>query len=175
MPGHKKPSVVTNDPFESVFLSYSKGLLVYAQNFLSSREESEDIVSDVFINLLDKIDTIAKDAVKPYLFSSTRNRCLNYLAHMKIRSEYQEKMLKEETVPYDSPDLFVEAELRNYLNAAIDKLPPQKRKIFIMNKIEKKSYAEIAEELNLSIKTVDKHLELSYKMLRSYLPRDWRL
>lgn len=163
---------IYQDVFESAFSSYSKGLLVYAREFLSSKEEAEDIVGDVFVALWEKIDTVAAEAIKQYLFSSTRNRCLNYLSHLKVRSSYQEKILKDGNIICPSPNMFIENELRDFLNAAIDKLPPQKKKIFIMNKVENRSYAEIAKELNISVKTVDKHLELAFKMLRRYLPKD---
>lgn len=172
MSAPEKSADYGRDLFEETFSFYAKGLLIYAREFVSSQEEAEDIVSDIFVNLWEKIDTISVDTIKYYLFNSTRNRCLNYLSYLKVRSDYQGRVLRENNMDYLSSDLFIETELRQYLNAAIERLSARQREIFIMNKIYRRSYSEIAVELDISPKTVDNHLQSAYKMLRKCLPKD---
>ena len=100
------------------------------------------------------------------LFTSIRHRCLNYLDHLKIRNEYQEKILqKRDITGMLTWEYYVEAELRQ---------PPQARKIFLMNRFDRKTAVTIAAELGLSPRTVEKHLEIALKNLKKelkdYLP-----
>ena len=109
------------------------------------------------------------------LFTSIRHRCLNYLDHLKIRNEYQEKILqKRDITGMLTWEYYVEAELRQHIETAIDHLPPQARKIFLMNRFDRKTAVTIAAELGLSPRTVEKHLEIALKNLKKelkdYLP-----
>ena len=109
------------------------------------------------------------------LFTSIRHRCLNYLDHLKIRNEYQEKILqKRDITGMLTWEYYVEAELRQHIETAFDHLPPQARKIFLMNRFDRKTAVTIAAELGLSPRTVEKHLEIALKNLKKelkdYLP-----
>ncbi|MDL2320130.1 RNA polymerase sigma-70 factor [Alistipes sp. OttesenSCG-928-B03] len=160
-------TVSPEQQFEATFSSHVRGLLAYAREFVPTQEEAEDIVSEVFANFWEKMDTVSAEAVKTYLFRSTRHKALTYLTHLKVRSGYQDRIIKEGHPPeaFD-PDFYVIQELQAKIDAAIDKLPPQRRAVFVMNRFEKKSYARIAEELSISPRTVDKHIELAAKSLR---------
>lgn len=159
-----------SDSFEALFSRYARGLVVYAREFLPSGEEAEDMVHDVFVSLWDKMDSLSVDTAKAYLFRATRNRCLDYLSHLKVKSRYQESILKEKDLSgVQDIDLYVETELKSYIESAIDCLPPQRKKIFRMNKMEGMPAHEIAVELNLSQRTVEKHIELAMKAMKSAL------
>ena len=156
--------------FESVFNHYSSGLLVYAKHYVVQYEVAEDVVHDVFTNFWEKKANIDGDKVKSYLFTSTRNSCLNYLARLRMKSRYQQAILQANGLPdsFDE-DLYIPSEMKARIDAAIDKLPPQRKKAFVMHRFEKKTFAEIGRELNISPKTVDKHIELALKDLRAEL------
>lgn len=161
---------ICRDSFAGLFQHYAVGLLVYARQFVQRHEVAEDIVHDVFINLWEKKENISPDTAKQYLFRATRNSCLNYLTHLKSRTKYQNEILREQDLP-DSldPDYYIYSELKATIEAAIDKLPPQRKAIFMMNRFDRKTFAEIAEEMNLSPRTVDKHIELALRDLRKEL------
>ncbi len=167
----KISSGICDRSFEDVFNCYSKGLIVYVKEYGLSLFDAEDIVSEVFINYLEKMDSVSEGSVKSYLFQSAKNRSLNYLAHLKIRSEYQDKVFRSKNIDAHFPDIFAETELEELLDAALGMLTPQQRKVFLAHRLEKKSYREIAEELNISVKTVDKHLEQSSRQIREYLTK----
>ena len=161
--------------FESLFNLYDSGLIVYANRFTNQIEISEDIVHDVFITLWEKKDSLLMESAKAYLFSSVRNRCLNHLEQLKVRNEYQEQLLqKGDITGLLTWEYYVESELREHIEKAIRQLPPQCQKIFIMNRFDGKSIAQIAEELEISPRTAEKHIEVALKKLRQeladYLP-----
>lgn len=115
------------------------------------------------------------ESAKAYLFSSVRNRCLNHLEQLKVRNEYQEQLLqKGDITGLLTWEYYVESELREHIEKAIRQLPPQCQKIFIMNRFDGKSIAQIAEELEISPRTAEKHIEVALKKLRQeladYLP-----
>lgn len=170
MPTARSSDEKRDASFEELFARYAKGLLVYAREFVHTQEEAEDIVQDVFVRVWEKMDVLSGDTAGSYLFRSTRNGCLNYLERLGVRTRYQEETL-EKGAPPDAlePELYVAAELRAHIEAAIAKLPPQQRRSFVLNKLEGKSYAEIGAELDISPRTVEKHVEMASKALREHL------
>ncbi len=155
--------------FDDFFFTYAKGLVLYAKRFVGSEEEAKDIVHDVFVSFWEKMGVISDDNIKSYLFVSTRNRCLDRLSKLKKGDAYREKIIGENKYLEYNLDLFVETEAMQQIRRAIDKLPPQRKKVFTMSKIEGKTFAMIAEELQISPKTVDKHLEMAVRFLRKEL------
>ena len=148
--------------FETLFKQYYSGLVVYASRFTGNTENAEDLVHDLFIHIWEDNRILGTDHIKAYLFTSIRHRCLNYLDHLKIRNEYQEKILqKGDITGMLTWEYYVEAELRQHIETAIDHLPPQARKIFLMNRFDRKTAVTIAAELGLSPRTVEKHLEVA--------------
>ena len=142
--------------FETLFKQYYSGLVVYASRFTGNTENAEDLVHDLFIHIWEDNRILGTD-------------------HMKIRNEYQEKILqKGDITGMLTWEYYVEAELRQHIETAIDHLPPQARKIFLMNRFDRKTAVTIASELGLSPRTVEKHLEVALKSLKKelkdYLP-----
>lgn len=162
--------------FTLLFNRYYSGLVVYATHLLESDEHSADIVHDIFMSLWEKRASLFIEiSIKSYLFTSVRNRCLNYISHLRVRTEYQESILKNGDV--NGPltwEHYDEVELTAMIDNAINKLPPQCRKVFLMSRFEYKTNTEIAKELEISPRTAEKHIEKALKILRAelkdYLP-----
>ena len=113
-----------------------------------------------------------------YLFTSIKNRCLDYLRKWVLEQEtaqgVQDEFEMELRMKYDSLEIFNtqfsdETDIGELLDNALQKLPERCRNIFIMNKLEGKKQKEIAEELNLSINTVESQMGIAYKKLREEL------
>lgn len=155
--------------FDECFFAYAKGLVLYAKRFVGSEEEAKDIVHDIFVSFWEKLGHMSCDNIKSYLFVSTRNRCLDRLSKLKRVDAYREKIMNESEYLEQNIHLFVETEAMRHIERAIDKLSPRRKKIFTMNKLEGKTFAMIAEELQISPKTVDKHLEMAIRFLRKEL------
>lgn len=159
-----------------LFNRYYSGLVVYAKHLLGSETNAEDIVHDVFASLWEKRETLdVTISIKSYLFASVRNRCLNYIIHLRVHNEYQEAILRKGDVSgMLTWDYYVESELSEMIEKAIDKLPPQCKRIFLMSRFEDKTAQQIAVELTISPRTVEKHMEKALRLLRlelqDYLP-----
>ena len=161
--------------FESLFNEYYSGLVIYASRYTRDTAIAEDVVCDVYTNLWANWKTLHSGNMKSYLFTAVRSRCLNYLNRLDVRNQYQEEILHtgEATGPL-TWECYVESELGELIDSAVENLPSQCRKVFRMNRFENKGVNEIANELQLSPRTVEKHIEVALKKLRQeladYLP-----
>lgn len=162
--------------FTFLFNRYYSGLVVYARHLMESEEFAEDLVHDVFTSLWDHRSSLTINiSIKQYLFKAVRNRCLNYLDHLQVKSDYQKNILQKGDVTGTLTwEFYIETELNAIIEQAIEKLPPQCKKIFLMNRFEDKTAKEIGEELSISHRTVEKHIEKALNILRNelkdYLP-----
>lgn len=104
---------------------------------------------------------------RSYLFTAVRNACLNQLKHLKIKEQYKqhnERELNSESTSAD--DEFVASELDQKIRKAIEDLPEGRRKIFILSRYEGLKYQEIADQLKVSVKTVENQMGEALKFLR---------
>ena len=158
--------------FESFFRSHYQGLCMYAHRYMKDTILSEEVVQDTFVALWEKRENIRlSGSFTGYIYSAVHNRCINRLKQEKT---YRETLLN--SVPDDSVccqpeegEEYPEPGIPARINSALDKLPTQCRKIFEMSRFEQKKYREIAEELNISIKTVENQMGKALKTLRDEL------
>jgi len=168
--------------FRSLFDCYYKQLYAYARKFVHD-DIAHNAVQDLFASIWQKSNSITiTTSLQNYLISGVRNNCLHWLEKQKVRNKYVNdtaiQMAIDELNFYanteDSYQSLIEAELQGKLNEAISKLPPQCQKVFIMSRSEGKKNKEIAEELGISVKAVEKHLTKALKILKEdlkdYLP-----
>jgi RNA polymerase sigma-70 factor (ECF subfamily) len=157
--------------FEAVFRTYYEDLSRYAFSILRKKEESEDLVQQVFVNFWEKREqTIISGSLKSYLFRSVHNQSLNLIKHEKVKANYVEHSQYFDTKFHSEVEEELEGkELEGKIAEAIDTLPNQCRKIFIMNRMESLKYKEIADQLDISIKTVENQIGKALKVLRGSL------
>ncbi|MEP0986775.1 RNA polymerase sigma-70 factor [Ekhidna sp.] len=132
---------------------------------------ADDLVQETFIKVWNKRDDIQRDTVKSFLYTIANNLLMNHFNHQKVVREYQKmgdtSMLTSSSA---SPQFIMEeAEFEKKLNAVIASLPPDCREVFLMNRIEKLKYAEIAERLNLSVKAIEKRMSKTLALLKESL------
>ena len=155
--------------FEALFLDYYPFLCLYCTRLLKDASAAEEIVQELFVKLWEKrSQTIIDISVKNYLFRAAKNHCLNYIKHNHIKNEYSRKMLEasETSNPEtEEPD----TDLIKVIAESIASLPDKRREIFRLNREEGLKYREIAEKLNISIKTVETQMGLALKTLREKL------
>jgi RNA polymerase sigma-70 factor (ECF subfamily) len=162
--------------FQSLFKDHFTGLCQFASGYIKDSEAAKEIVQDVFVNLWLKRDTIdSSKPVKSYLSTSVRNRCLNYLRdHKKFSSDLLAlENLSHESV-YEQPDTLVESDLVDQIDRAIEELPEKCRQIFRLSRYQNLKYQQIADQLQISVKTVEtqmsKALQHMRQRLAEYLP-----
>lgn len=134
-------------------------------------DQAEEIVQEMFFNFWQKKDKVdISISLEAYLFRSVRNACLNYLKHLKVREEHRlatnEELRKKEQEVHDKMEAL---ELQERIDRTIEQLPPERKKIFKMSRFEELKYKEIAEKLNISVKTVEVQMSKALKFLRMHL------
>ena len=157
--------------FEMLFRTYYQPLCHYAYSFLQDKEDAEEIVQSTFLMVWEKRDTLAiRTSVKPYLYAMVRNACLNVLKHEKIKQKHAGEELAVADRSCDSVSQIVASnELEYKIKAALEALPEQCRTVFKLSRFEELKYAEIAEQLNISVKTVENHMGKALKIMREQL------
>lgn len=162
--------------FEMLFKTHYSPLCRFAMSYLQDPEEAEEIVQATFIGFWEKRESIEiETSLKSYLFRSVRNACLNELKRQKVRQLHAESVVREgEPISEPSDRIAIKKELETKIQEAIQLLPEQCRLIFKMSRFEELKYQEIADQLGLSIKTVEnqmgKALKIMREQLKEYLP-----
>lgn len=162
--------------FEEIFRKYYQSLCNYANSILKEMDEAEEVVQNLFLSIWEKrSDLEISISLKSYLYRAVHNHCLNRIKHLKVREEYQQYAVNFYDASYESVSQTVmKNELETKIEEAIKKLPEQCRLIFRMSRFEELKYHEIAEQLELSPKTVENQIGKALKILRvelaEYLP-----
>jgi RNA polymerase sigma-70 factor (ECF subfamily) len=154
--------------FEQVFKTHFKNLHAYAMTLLKDEDEAEEIVQQVFFKLWDRAENLTvSGSVAAYLYRAVHNESLNYLKHLKVRSEHQLHVahsMKNRTE--HSAGKMITKELEKKFQAALNELPEQCRTIFQLSRFEEMKYREIADKLDISVKTVENQMGKALKQLR---------
>ena len=157
--------------FEMLFRTYYQPLCNYAFTFLQDKEDAEEIVQSTFLLVWEKRETLAiRTSVKPYLYAMVRNACLNVIKHEKIKQRFAGEEIALADRSHDSVAQTVAShELEYRIKVAMEELPEQCRLVFKLSRFEELKYAEIAEQLNISVKTVENHMGKALKIMREQL------
>lgn len=162
--------------FEMIFRTYYQPLCNYAYTFLQDKEEAEEIVQTTFLSVWEKRQNLSiHTAVKPYLYAMVRNACLNVIKHEKVKQKHVVEEMALSSPSYDAvTHTLAGSELEMKIQEAMEKLPEQCRIVFKLSRFEELKYSEIAEQLNISVKTVENHmgkaLRIMREQLKDYLP-----
>lgn len=165
--------------FEDIYVKHFYRMIRLAQEYVISREDAENIVQDVFLNLWEQKRPLPSQInVFAFLFTSVKNGCVDFLRHkmvvLKTEDVLKDEHLSALQMNYQSLEAFDEKDLfgpdiETIIQNAIDSLPDKCREIFILSKIEGKKQKEIAQSLNISINTVESQMAIAYKKLKELL------
>ncbi|MFZ6010841.1 MAG: RNA polymerase sigma-70 factor [Bacteroidota bacterium] len=157
--------------FEMLFKTFYQPLCNYAYSFVQDREEAEEIVQATFLSVWEKRGSLnIHTAVKPYLYAMVRNACLNLIKHEKIKQKYAGEVMAVADQGYESvAQTVASSELEVRIREALEKLPEQCRLVFKLSRFEELKYSEIAEQLDISVKTVENHMGKALKIMREQL------
>jgi RNA polymerase sigma-70 factor, ECF subfamily len=156
--------------FETLFRAYYAPLCQFSHKYLKDPDDCEEVVQGFFLKLWDKKEELdINQSIKNYLFSSVRNRCLNFIKHEKIKQEYQAEIMKKPEGQIDPTNFIMEVNLIERIDQCISDLPERRREIFILSREQGLKYREIADQLGISIKTVETQMGQALKELREKL------
>ncbi|KOH42783.1 hypothetical protein NC99_43970 [Sunxiuqinia dokdonensis] len=157
--------------FEQYFKDYHFMLVAYAQKFVHDEEVAYDLVQDAFLNLWRNFSSLSNPkAAKSYLFTSVRNNCLNHLSKKSVRNKYSEESLRqkiEEINDYQTAySSLLEKEIEEKLRKAVASLPEKYQQPFRLSRFENQSTKEIAEQLDLPVRTVETRIYRALKQIK---------
>lgn len=136
--------------------------------YLKDRDATEEAVQQVFYIVWERRESInITTSFKAYLYQAVRNHCLNALKHEQVKASAHGELLREDE-PEEENNL-ESIELRERIDQAISELPTERQKIFRMSRFEELKYKEIAEKLQISVKTVENQMGKALKHLRESL------
>lgn len=162
--------------YELLFKQFYQRLCHYAFVLLKDMDESEETVQQVFIAIWDKKDQIEiETSLQSYLYRAVNNACLNKIKQQKTRSRHHDHIrYASADSDHSTGQAVISKELEENIYAAVDRLPEQCGLIFRLSRFEGMRYQQIADELGISVKTVEnqlgKALKLMREELRDYLP-----
>lgn len=156
-----------------IYRQYAPMLIRFARKFVSDFF-AEDLVQDVFLKLWDKqFFLLGEEELKRILYTSVRNACIDYLRRSVTEQavvDCQAVQLKLDELDFfeSSEELFMRNDILAFLMKKIDELPPKNREIFRLSYLEGLKAAEVAEQLGLSVRTVQNQLYRSLLYLRKH-------
>lgn len=152
--------------YEQLFMRYYVIVRKFIMEFVGNRQAAEDLAQELFIRLWNRrlgIDT--RKSIKNWLIVSARNAALNWL---KTESRKPEASIGEvEAEEVDPFEALCRRQMEKEIDDAVAALPGRRRQIFRMSRVDHLSNDEIASRLGLSVRTVEKHIELALRDLRS--------
>ncbi len=154
--------------FEKLFHAHYEVLCRFGYKWVQDADQVEEIVQEVFVGIWEKRTSLnITGSFRSYLFSAVRNACFNHIKHLKVRAEHQSYVQATANPNLETADRQLEAsELAKAINKAVNELPERCREVFRLSREEGKKYAEIAEELDISVKTVENQMGKALKTLR---------
>lgn len=160
--------------FRVLFDTYYEALHRYAFTFFNDNDEAEDIVQNVFIHFWEnRMKVEIHTSARALLYKSVYNASLNRIKHLSLKTKHANEAMYTQEKSYQQQNLD-QKELTNKLNQALESLPEQCRRIFEMSRFQQLKYQEIADQLNLSIKTIENQMGKALKIMRTelkdYLP-----
>lgn len=156
--------------FKAAFEKYYQALCHYAYGFINDRDSCEDLVQEIFVKIWEnKKDLLGSEGLRFYLYTAVKNNCLSFI----------QKRNKSFFVPIDHQPLAVENLAEEKLEGAgrdslkmvqtgLSRLPPKCKDAFLLSRIGNFSYKEIAEAMDISIKTVENQIGKAIRILRDF-------
>ena len=158
-------SVCAQKHYEYLFNTHSETLRNFIYYKCGDLQQAEDLVQDAFIKLWNNCAKVIFEKAKSYLYTIAKNAFLNEVAHKKVVLEHQVHLVNDRT--NETPEYILEEqEFTVKLKKVIADLPEKQREVFLMSRIDKKKYSEIAEILDLTVKAVEKRMSSALITLR---------
>ena len=153
-------------------------LILFAVSYVKSESAAQDLVQDTFLKIIESVDDVNSiDNMGALLYTILKNKALDYIRHKVVEcrhstssaEDYRYLLANSYALEDSTIKIIINNQIRKALNEAIDKLPEQTRRVFILNKYDDIKYKEIASRLNISEKTVEYHICKAYSLLRKEL------
>ena len=161
---------LSNTCDENVFTIFFTNHVKSLRNFLfykyGNKDQAEDLTQEAFIKLWQNCSSVPIEKAKSYLYTIANNSSLNEIAHQKVVLQYEKNFSNTDKTNLNPEFILEEKQFETKLLKAIENLKETQRIAFLMHRRDGKKYSEIAEELNISVKAVEKRIHLALLELR---------
>jgi RNA polymerase sigma factor (sigma-70 family) len=166
MENHYNSGICKENIFSDFFKNHVKALRNYLIYKFGNIDQAEDATQEAFIKLWQNCAKVTEEKAKSYLYTIANNTSLNVIAHQKVVLQYEKNNIVNDRTN-ENPEFLLEEEQfkAKFLNA-IEKLNELQKVAFLMHRIDGKKYSEIAEELNITVKAVERRIHLALIELR---------
>ena len=162
-----KDNVCEEEVYSNLFRTNSKTVFNYIYYKFGNEEKAYDAVQEAFLKLWENCAKVAPEKAKSYVYTVANNLYLNVIKAEKVRLKYADQA---NNTDHESPEyLMEENQFKEKLDNALANLPENQRITFLLNRIDKKKYAEIAEMEGVSVKAIEKRMHLALKTLREQI------
>ena len=155
---------------ELIFSSFFKSQIKSLRNFLfykfGNMQQAEDLAQEAFVKLWQNCSAVPLEKAKSYIYTIANNSSLNQIAHQKVVLRYEKNFTGLDKTNENPEYILEEKQFQTKLLKAIQKLNEKQRVAFLMHRIDGKKYSEIALDLNISVKAVEKRIHLALLSLR---------
>lgn len=160
--------------FDELFRKYYRKLVYFSMKITKNQDSANEVVQDLFVNLWEKRKQLEpKISVRAYLYRAVFNNSIHSTNREKKFQGDELNQTNEQSQEFDN--LMETAELETKIYDLIGQLPTECQRIFKMSRFDELKYQEIADKLNLSIKTVETQMSRALKFLRSHLDDYFKL
>lgn len=164
----KDTNICQERSFQAFFNTHATLLRNFLYYKFGTLQEVDDIVQDAFIKLWHNCNKVTTATAKSYLFKIAINQSTSLFRHNAVKLKHQKEVKHiNNSVSNQSPEFILEEkEFQIKLENAISALPDRQREVFLLNRIEKKTYREIAELSGVSVKAIEKLMHKALLKLR---------
>lgn len=160
-----------NSAFSTIFSAYYRDLVLFAARFTKDQENAEEVVQDIFVKLWEDHESIKIDiSLKSFLLRSVQNKCIDMIRHRKIKDAHSSYVLENHSLfECDTDNYVLFSELREQIDRTLNRLPDELSGTFRMSRFKGLKYDEIAEILNVSVRTIEVRISKALNVLRTEL------
>jgi RNA polymerase sigma factor, sigma-70 family len=167
----QEPSICEQKVYEKIFRTHYEAVTRFVYYKCGDLQQAEDIVQNVFVKLWKLCSTVAFSKVKAYLYRAANNAFINEKEHEKIVLKHLKQAYN--SVDHESPEYLMELnQFHEKLKNAMASLPQKEREVYLLSRVEKKTYAEIAEITGIGVKAVERRMSRALLGLRDILGKE---
>jgi len=163
--------------FTHFYDKYFSRIKSFSVQFIYDQDEAENLAQEAFLHLWQNRATVESlNGIQSFLYTYSKSKCLNMIRHNKVKDRFKSEILNQKereldieilnSVQFDTLEL---TELERLIQESISDLPPKTREVFIKKRFENKKNAEIAEEMQVTLKAVEAHMTKALKILKTKL------
>jgi RNA polymerase sigma-70 factor (family 1) len=157
------------EQFETLFREHYQGLAGYAFSITRNKDDAEDVVQNVFIKIWqNKPEIVAADGAKFYLYTATKNACISLLRKQAAVLPLDDQLTDRGEMQMPGEQPVTSVDYNALVKEAFSRLPPQCLAIFKLSRLANLTYGQIANELGLSVKTVENQMGKALRLMREF-------